>query len=144
MAISVFLLVLVIGFGLLLLNGWVLQRAARILGVEVGVWYATLVAVLGGVAQFVAQLVVAVLVLGTASSLETMTRGDWLMTQGASFILGTAAWTALISVMLDVDLLKAFGIGLLFSFLQIVLLLFVMVTLGNLVLITLLTLGAGS
>jgi hypothetical protein len=144
MTVSLVLLAILLFIGFLFLNGWIFQRAARILGVQVSLGYATLVAVAGAIAQAVAQVIVAFLVVGTVDSYESIGRGDILMTQGSSFVLGTAAWTALTSVMLDVDLLKAFAIGLIFSLLQIVAVLFAFVTCGNLVLITLMTVGAGS
>jgi hypothetical protein len=131
------LLVMLIFIGLaILLQGWVFQRAARFFGLELSLLYATGVAFGAGLANFAGQLLIALLVVGTSPvwSLQAVA-DDQTLISWTSWIFGLVTWTAVTSVLLDVDIPKAALIGLAFSILQVVLAIVVMITLFNVLLI---------
>lgn len=133
---SVVLFAICLLIGGVLLNGWVFQRAARIVGEELSLIYAVATVLAAGFAQVFAQIVVALLVIGTGSGsiAETLVQDQKLL-QATSFVLGFTTWTAITSVLLDVDLLKAAGIGLLFTVLQVLLAIAFVITIGNLLML---------
>jgi hypothetical protein len=121
----------------ILLSGWVFQKAASWVGVEVTLGYATLVAVAAAVVQTVVQLVFAGLVLVSSPLpvLEALQQEATLLriTGGIS---GIAAWLAVTMLMLDVDLWKAVAIALINMVLSFVVTIALAVTLGNLLLLS--------
>jgi hypothetical protein len=121
----------------ILLSGWVFQKAASWVGVEVSLGYATLVAVAAAVVQTVVQMVFAGLVLMSSPLpvLDALQQEATLLriTGGMS---GIAAWLAVTMLMLDVDLWKAVAIALINMILSFVVTIALAVTLGNLLLLS--------
>lgn len=131
--VLLFLLLFVVA---LLFNGWVFQRAARFVGVEITLSHAVGSALAAGIAQAFAQLLVALLVIGSSDAplVDTLVQDQGIL-RITSFVFGVATWTAITSVLLDVDLWKAAVIGVLSAILQVVLAIAVAITLFNVMLL---------